>query len=129
MRASQLNFGVRQLPRFRFAKSPPTTLAMFDDFLKDITRLQRRLERIEGTQSVSFADLFTDEFMLLHSDFQSISAMLDASGFRVESAEDFAAIPADEWDAFIKARSRFESWEAMRGAAGAEWMSRQLKDG
>jgi hypothetical protein len=102
---------------------------MFDDFLKDINRVQRRLERIEGTRSVSFAELFPDEFMLLHTDFHSISAMLDASGFRVENAEDFAAIPDDEWDALIKARSRFESWEAMRAAAGAEWISHQLRDG
>lgn len=102
---------------------------MLDDFLNGINRLQRRLERIEGTQSISFKELFPDEFMLLHTDFESISAMLDASGFRVENAEDFAAIPDDQWDAFIKARSRFDSWEAMRAAAGAEWISNQLRDG
>lgn len=102
---------------------------MFHDFLRELNSLQRRLERIEGTQSVSFSELFPDEFMLLHTEFQSISKMLEESGFGVQDVEDFAAIPDDKWDVFVKVRTRFESWEEMRATAGTEWMSRQLRDG
>lgn len=102
---------------------------MLDDFLKDLNRLQRRLQRLEGTRSVPFSELFPDEFMLLNTEFQSISQMLEESGFRVETPEDFADIPDEEWDTFVRSRTRFVSWEEMRAAGGNAWMSRQLRDG
>jgi hypothetical protein len=73
--------------------------------------------------------MFPDEFMLLNTEFQSIADMIEVSGFRVETADDFKAIPDDEWDAFVRSRTRFTSWEEMRAAAGNEWMSRQVADG
>jgi hypothetical protein len=103
--------------------------AMLDDFLRDLNRLQQRLQRLEGSHSIPFSEMFPDEFMLLNTEFQSIVDMIEMSGFRVETADDFKAIPDDEWDAFVRSRTRFTSWEEMRATAGNEWMSRQLGDG
>jgi hypothetical protein len=52
--------------------------------------------------------------------------MFDASGFKIESPEDFAAIPDAEWDQFIRDNTTFASWEAMLGEAGGEWAARKL---
>ncbi len=99
---------------------------MFEDALPKLRELQRRAGQLDGEHSVSFAELFDDEFMLRHTDFPSIDAMLKASGFKVDTAEDFEAIPDDPWDAFIRERTRFTSWDEMKNAAGQEWATRQM---
>jgi hypothetical protein len=99
-----------------------------EDFLGGIRRFQKRVERLADVQSVSFAELFSDEFMLRNTDYPSLDALMGASGFRTESKENFEAIPDDAWDAFIKANTRFTSWAEMQSAAAQEWMARRLND-
>ena len=50
--------------------------------------------------------------------------MFEASGFAMETPEDFAAIPDAEWDAFIASRTRFADWRTMQEKAAADWFSR-----
>jgi hypothetical protein len=100
---------------------------VFDDFLKKLNDLQRRAEDLHGTHSVAFTELFPDEFMLRYTEFPSINAMIEASGFKVESKDDFAAIPDEQWDDFIRKRTRFTSWEEMRNSAAREWAIRRLE--
>lgn len=65
--------------------------------------------------------------MLRNTEFPSIDALVAASGFKVESSEDFAAIPDAAWDAFITSRTRFASWGEMKDAAAGGWARRQLE--
>ena len=99
---------------------------MFEDALRKLRDLQTKAERIDGEHQVPFTELFPDEFMLRNTEFTSIEAMIEASGYTVEAQGDFAAIPDDEWDDFIQACTRFSSWSEMTQAAGREWMLRQL---
>lgn len=50
--------------------------------------------------------------------------MIQANGFKVESEDDFKAIPDAEWDVFIHDNTSFGSWremlEAARGRLGKE---------
>jgi hypothetical protein len=64
--------------------------------------------------------------MLRNTDFDSVEAMFEASGYKVESTEDFQAIPDEPWDAFIKERTRFDSWEDMKSSAVQAWATRKL---
>ena len=48
------------------------------------------------------------------------------SGFKVESQEDFEAIPDDVWDEFIRNNTSFASWKEMLQAAGAAWAKAKL---
>src|SRR5262245_2353208 len=98
----------------------------FEDAINKLNDLARNAERVDGKHSVPFNELFTDEFMMLNTEFQSMELMLSASGFKVERQEDFAAIPDDQWDAFVREHTRFGSWKDMSAAAGNEWVSRQL---
>lgn len=100
---------------------------MFEDALRKLGDLQRRLEQLDGKHSVSFEELFPSEFMLRNTDFPSIDVMFEASGYQVESTEDLAAIPDAEWDNYIQGRTRFQSWEEMKGAAVQEWAIRRLE--
>jgi len=88
--------------------------------------LVRKIEDLDGQHQIPFSDLFTDEFMLLNTEYCSISEMIEASGFSVQSSEDFAKIPDDEWDSHVRRHSRFASWEEMKGSAVQLWISGQL---
>ncbi len=65
-----------------------------------------RLEKLSNPKQVSFADLFTPSFIQSYTQFPSFELMLEASGFSVESAEDFIAIPETEWDQFISQKTQ-----------------------
>ena len=102
---------------------------MFADFSGDFRKLQRNVERVAGEQSVSFGELFSDDFMLRHTDFASIDAMFEASPFTLETNDDLAAIPEAELDAFVADNTRLSTWEEMKSAAGREWMTRRIREG
>jgi hypothetical protein len=99
---------------------------VFEDALRKLNELQRKAEQMNGQHSVPLGELFPEEFMLRQTDFSSIAGMIDASGFPVVTGDDFAAIPREVWDAFVKERTRFLSWEEMRATAMREWATRQL---
>jgi hypothetical protein len=44
----------------------------------------------------------------------------------VNSTEDFAAIPDEQWGAFIQTNTSFADWEKMQSAAGDVWAVKQL---
>ncbi|WP_217523241.1 hypothetical protein [Pleurocapsa sp. PCC 7327] len=73
------------------------------------------------------AEFFTPSFMQSYTQFSSFESMLQASGFSVESAEDFLAIPETEWDEFISQRTQFSNWQEMQKAAAAELMNKKVE--
>jgi hypothetical protein len=100
---------------------------MFEDALRKLRDLQRKAEQVDGEHSVPLTELFHDEFMLRNTEFPSVETMLEGSGWKIETKEDFANIPDEEWDAFIRERTRFASWDEMKNAAAQEWVSRALE--
>jgi hypothetical protein len=99
---------------------------MFEEVIRKLQDLQRNAAELDGEHSVPFAELFPDEFMLRQTEFSGVQAMFDASGFKVVSSEDFAAIPDGQWDIFVKERTRFSSWDEMKSAAVQEWAARRM---
>jgi hypothetical protein len=75
---------------------------------------------------VAFDDLYSPEFMRRYTDLPTIQAMADASGFKIESQQDFEAIPDADWDAFVRSRTRFQTWQDMQAKAGEEYVVRRL---
>jgi hypothetical protein len=94
--------------------------------LDELKKLQKRLEELDGSHQIPLNELFDSEFMIEYTDFTSIDAMLEASGFKVETDEDFAAIPDDEWDQFVARTARFASWEEMQQEASNRWVQKKL---
>ena len=84
------------------------------------------LEELSSPQQVSFAELFTPDFMQSYTQFQSFELMLEASGFSVESAEDFLAIPETEWGQFVNQKTQFSNWQEMQETAAAELVKKKL---
>jgi hypothetical protein len=75
---------------------------------------------------VPLLELLTPSFVSACSQFWDAEALFKASGFSVESQDDFNAIPQSDWDEFIRANTSFENWQALLDAAVAEWTKKQL---
>lgn len=97
-----------------------------DEFQHKLREMAERARALHGHHQIPFNELFTDAFMRRHTQFASFDALLQQSGFKVETTEDFARIPDDQWDQFIAAHTSFASWQAMQKAAVEEWTAKQL---
>ncbi|MBQ8824168.1 MAG: hypothetical protein IJZ64_02945 [Ruminococcus sp.] len=93
---------------------------------KDLNNLQRNAERLSKKKSLSFNELFTSKFMRRNTKFSSIDALLNDCGYGQLSQEEFKSIPQKELDVKISERTKFNSWQEMLNAAGAEYVSSQL---
>lgn len=97
-----------------------------DQLSRKLKDLEARARALDGTHQVRAEEMFTHDFMRRHTPFRTFSEMVRASGFTVESAEDFAAIPDQDWDTFVRQATSFSSWEAMQAAAGREWVAAKM---
>lgn len=98
-----------------------------------LDKLERQLKQMEKgarelgkTKHVSFGELFPASFMRKYTSFSSMDELLDAGGFKVESQEDFEAIPDTAFDKHIAANTRFRSWEDMLGEATSQYATKKL---
>lgn len=97
-----------------------------DELQKKLGDLAKGAEALDGQHSVPVSELLTDAFISQHTSFSSADEMLKVSGFKIETQEDFAAIPDAAWDNFIRSISRFDGWQSILGAARQEYIKRQL---
>lgn len=97
-----------------------------DKLEKDLKEIQKKARNLQGEHQVSFGELFTDAFMKKYSNFLSFEEFLQSSGFKVETAEDFEAIPDDEFDKYVKENTKFTCWQDMLHKATSEYALTQL---
>ena len=97
--------------------------AGFGELNKELQRLQKNVKKASETREVSFDKLFTASFMRQNT---SVSSFEKAGGYRVNSKEDFAAIPEDEFDKYVKANSKFNSWQEMFHSASQAYLAKKL---
>lgn len=98
----------------------------FDKLQKDLNSIAKKAQELEGQRNVTFDELFTESFMNKHTSFTNFNDFLVAGGFIVKSAEDFKAIPDDEFDEYIQKSTKFTSWSQMQEEATGEYVARQL---
>lgn len=96
-----------------------------DELGKKLDELKESAESIQGTQ-VPLDALLTPGFLAKHTRFLSTDEMFKASGFDVETTEDFEKIPDEEWNTFIEQNTPFATWSDMLSAAAAEWTRKKL---
>ena len=97
-----------------------------EELQKRLEDLDKGAERLDGEHKVPFNEIFPPSFMKQYTTFKSIEKMLKASGYTIESAEDFDAIPDTAWDSFVRQRTKFDSWSDMIAKAGEEWTAKKL---
>ena len=94
--------------------------------LNKIQRTKDNLSKINGTQKYTFKEIFNDEFVSSHTNFQSISDFLNASGLDFSSQESFRNIDICALDKFISDNSDFSSWNEMKTTAGKLLIASQI---
>lgn len=104
----------------------PAEIKGLKEIQKKLDDLSRRAKKLDGAQNVPVTELLAPAFLSRCSHFKSAGEMFEASGFAVNSQEDFDAIPADRWDAFIRQSTGYGSWEEMFKAASVAWVKREL---
>ncbi len=98
-----------------------------DTLQRNLRRLQDRARALDGTHSVPIGELLHPGFIRTHARGSStVEEWLQKSGFKIESPDDFKAIPDAEWDAYVQASTSFSSWKDMLKAAGTEMVKRKL---
>jgi hypothetical protein len=97
-----------------------------DNLTKNLQDLDKKAKALQGTHPIPLDELLTPAFVSKHTRFASAEDLFEASGFRIESQEDFAAIPDDKWDEFIRSVSPFSDWHAMLEAAVGPWTAKKL---
>jgi hypothetical protein len=97
-----------------------------DELMKSLEDLRKRARALNGEHNVPLTELLDPTFVSKHTRFATAEEMFEASGFKIESEEDFAAIPDDKWDEFIRSVSSFSNWRAMLKQAAAEWTGKKL---
>lgn len=97
-----------------------------DEMAKELDKLASKADALDGTHEVPLSELFPAPFMRRRTSFQTIDAMMDASGYDIETLEDFDSIPEGEWDQFVAERTQFSTWEEMESAAVEKWVSAKL---
>ncbi|OLO12775.1 hypothetical protein BTW10_04030 [Chromohalobacter japonicus] len=98
----------------------------FDELQKKLKGMADGAKVLEGEQQISIPDLLTKDFVSEHTKFRDAQQIFDESGFEINNAEDFKAIPDADWDKYIAQISDFESWSEMLKAATAEYVKRKM---
>lgn len=97
--------------------------------LKGFDKLEKNVSGLSDTDSISLDALMNPSFISSCSQYSSFEELVEASGFKVESKEDFAAIPDQEWEQFIQTNTSYESWIEMQQAAGINYVKAKLFKG
>ena len=96
---------------------------------KGLEKLQKNMNELSEQLEIKLTELMNPSFVSSCSKFGSIEDLFDASGFSIESPEDFAAIPDDEWEEFIVGNTSFSSWNEMQHKAMEQYAKQQLHKG
>jgi len=99
-----------------------------DEFSKSLKKLSENAKKLEdaGPQSVPLTELMGPDFISARTRFPDVQTLFSESGFKIDTPEDFNAIPEEDWDRFIQSETKFSSWKEMITTAGALWTKKQL---
>ncbi|ANI81765.1 hypothetical protein [Kosakonia oryzae] len=88
----------------------------------DLEKIFENAESLDNTTyEITLEQSLNPSFLAKCSNFSSLEELFAASGFKIETLEDFQAIPEEEWEMFITDNTTYSSWEEMQEAALAEY--------
>lgn len=97
-----------------------------DDLQKHLEKLTNNAESLNGMPDVPLDEFLDKSFLQKHTQFSSLTELIENSDFDVQLAEDFKAIPDDDWDQYIGSISKFPDWTSMISSATQSWTAKKL---
>lgn len=95
--------------------------------LSGLKKLQKNMEKLQGSREVSLTEIITDDFVSSHSKYAGFDELLADIG--VTTKEEFIALPDEKFDAFLAANTEFESWVDMQKQGAAAYARSKLLEG
>ena len=88
-----------------------------DDFSNRLDQLSENAQSVAGTHEYSFTEVFSDEFMIEHTNFSTIDEFLLSSSEKISNAEEFEKADESILDVFVSEQTKFDTWKEMMSAA------------
>ena len=88
-----------------------------DDFSNRLDQLSENAQSVAGTHEYSFKEVFSDEFMIEHTNFSTIDEFLLSSPEKISNAEEFEKADESILDVFVSEQTKFDTWKEMMSAA------------
>lgn len=88
-----------------------------DDFSNRLDQLSENAQSVAGTHEYSFTEVFSDEFMIEHTNFSTIDEFLLSSPEKISNAEEFEKADESILDVFVSEQTKFDTWKEMMSAA------------
>ena len=71
----------------------------------------------EEASYLSYKELFTDSFMIAHTNEMCLEDFLKDAGFKIHNEADFDNLPSEALDYYVSSHTNFNSWEQMKAEA------------
>lgn len=97
-----------------------------DKLNKKLDDLAEKAKNLDGKHKIPLNELLNPTFISQCTRFATAEEMFDASGFKLDTQEDLAAIPDEKMDHFIRSISSFENWQEMIDQAVKDWTANKL---
>ena len=97
-----------------------------DDFSNRLDQLSENAQSVAGTHEYSFTEVFSDEFMIEHTNFSTIDDFLLSSPEKISNAEEFEKADESILDVFVSEQTKFDTWKEMMSAAAQILIMKKL---
>ena len=98
----------------------------FENLQKNLGKLQKKVESLDGNHQVPITELFPLDFMKRYTEFQSIEEMMSEGGIDLKSEKEIKLETNEAWNIFVSKHADFSSWASMLKEATAQWTSKKL---
>ena len=97
-----------------------------DKFNRRIKQMTDTAKEYENGEQVDYAELFDEEFMRKHTEYDSIQTFIEDSPFSIENQEDLEKVDDAEWDEWVRSKSEFNSWKEMGETAATRLIAKKM---
>lgn len=97
-----------------------------DKIQDELKAMEEKAKELSGEQEVSFEELFTHEFMLKNTRYNTLDELFQAADLNIETNEDFDNLPQEELDAGIQKVTKFKSWKDFIGEAATNYFAKRM---
>ena len=97
-----------------------------NDFSNRLDQLSENAQSVAGTHEYSFTEVFSDEFMIEHTNFSTIDEFLLSSPEKISNAEEFEKADESILDVFVSEQTKFDTWKEMMSAAAQILIMKKL---
>lgn len=95
-----------------------------DDLTRKLQQMSNGAQRLQQKHSISFSEVFTDEFVRKYTEFKTMNDFFNSAG--IHSTEEFEAYPDEKLNEFVSKHTQFNNFQSMFNEATTSYIGHQL---